>query len=218
MKKLLFTAFLLIFSLPLFCQETSQKTIDGGKFNFTFDEGVAYAQVTRVETQTERSNFVRENMMIGAYCNFETVDFSSIDFFQQLSAYYPFYNAFNGMRQYPKNMFNYGIDSYTGLKTHYTKFEYFTFDMGLGLHYMFQMTDEWPMHYLGLGIQAGLNLPLTETISIATTGFVSFDNANIGSNKLMQPFEISYQYHATLGVKYSKRAKNSYCYIKPKSL
>lgn len=218
MKKLFLAFLFIVLSVPLFSQETEPNTIDGGKFNFVFDEGVSYAQVTRVEHQTNRSNFVRENMMIGAFFNFQTVNLSKLDFIEQVSVYYPFYNAFNGMRQFPKNMFNYAIDNFTGITADYKKLKYINFDFSLGMHYMFQMTDEWPMSYLGIGLQTGMNFPISRYWTILNTYLISFDNANIGPNKLMQPFEISYQYHINLGVRYSRRAPNTYCYIKPKSL
>lgn len=222
MKKILSTIAIFI-SLTTFIfaqEETSinKYTIDGGPFRFVFEEGASYAQITRVEKQTGRSNFVRENMMAGAYFNFHTVNLSRIDFTQQFSAYYPFYNAFNGMRQYSKNILNYGIDSFTGVTKMYDRFPGVKFNGALGLHYMFQMTDEWPMQYLGLGIQCGFLLPISKHFSIVNNYFVSFDNANIGANKIMQPFTISYQYHIDLGIRISKRTPNSYCYIKPKSL
>lgn len=230
MKKyvLIITA-LFALTAGLFAQETetpeeqnvpsvNKYTIDGAPFRFVFEEGVSYAQVTRVEKQTGRSNFVRENMMAGAYFNFHTVNLSRIDFTQQISAYYPFYNAFNGMRQYSKNILNYAVDSFTGVTKTYERFPGVKFNGAMGLHYMFQLTDEWPMHYIGFGVQGGFLLPISKNFSIVNNYFISFDNANIGPNSLMQPFTISYQYHADLGVRFSKRTPNSYCYIKPKSL
>ena len=41
------------------------------KLNLLFDQGISYCQLTRIEKQAERSNFVRENLMAGAYFNVE---------------------------------------------------------------------------------------------------------------------------------------------------
>ena len=77
-----------------------------------FEEGLSYAQVTRVEALLDRSNFVRENMMIGAFFSTKTVGLPLVDFKLDISAYYPFYQAFNGMQQHPKNVVNYAFDGY----------------------------------------------------------------------------------------------------------
>ena len=83
----------------------------------------------------------------------------------------------------------------------------------LGMHYMYQLTDEWHMHYLGLGITTGFELPISAGWTIVNRNFFSYDNANLGPNKLIQPFYASYQYHINLGVRYSRRVRNEYCYI-----
>ena len=117
-----------------------------------FDEGVSYAQVTRVEKLTDRSNFVRENMMIGAFFTTKTV--------------------------------------------------------GLPL------VDEWHMNYLGLGLTIGFELPVSPGWTIINRNFVSLDNPNLGQNKNIQKFEGCYSYHINLGVRYSRRVRNEYSYIK----
>lgn len=218
MKKIFAVFTILFLALPVFAQETAETTIEGGPFLFVFDEGASYAQVTRVEKQTNRSNFVRENMMAGAFFSFQTVNLGRFDIIEQLSAYYTFYNAFNGMQQFPKNIINYAVDNFLGITKCYDKLNFVNVNFAAGMHYMFQLTDEWPMHYIGLGLKGALEFPVTEGFTIVNNYFVSFDNANIGPNKLMQPFEISYQYHIDLGVRFSKRVANSYCYVKPKSL
>lgn len=206
MKKLLILPFLLLicfsaFSLDFDC-------------DFVFDEGISYCQITRIEKLTDRSNFVRENMMIGAYFSTQTVGLPVCDLQLDVSAYYPFYQAFNGMKQIPKNVLNYALDSYLALKIDYDAFKYVIFTGSLGMHYMYQLTDEWHMHYLGLGGTLGFELPVSRGWTIVNRNFFSYDDANLGTNKLMQRFRASYQYHINLGVRYSRRVDNVYSYIK----
>ena len=181
---------------------------------FTFDEGVSFAQITRVERLTDRSNFVRENMMIGAFFTTKTVGLPVADLQLDISAYYPLYQAFNGMQQQPRNVLNYAVDSYLAVNGTLKTFKYVLFTGSMGMHYMYQLTDEWHMHYLGLGITTGFELPISAGWTIVNRNFFSYDNANLGPNKLIQPFYASYQYHINLGVRYSRRVRNEYSYIK----
>ena len=184
--------------------------------DFIFDEGVSFCQVTRIESLSDRSNFVRENMMIGAYFTTQTVGLPMFDLELDISAYYPFYQAFNGMEQTPRNVLNYAFDGYLAATGTYKKFEYVNLSGSIGMHYMYQLTDEYHMHYLGLGISAGLEFPISQRWTIVNRNFFSYDNANLGKNKLVQPFYASYQYHINLGVRYSRRVYNDFSYIKPK--
>ena len=182
--------------------------------NFIFDEGVSFCQVTRIEKLEDRSNFVRENMMLGAYFSTQTAGLPLCEVQLDVSAYYPFYQAFNGMKQVSKNVLNYALDSYLGLKIEYDVFKYVIFTGSLGMHYMYQLTDEWHMHYLGLGLTTGFELPISRGWTIVNRNFFSYDDANLGTNKFMQRFRASYQYHINLGVRYSRRISNPYSYIK----
>lgn len=187
------------------------------EFKFVVNEGVSFAQLTRIEKMEDRSNFVRENFLIGAYANFQTVDlYSWIDFILQVSAYYPFYNAFNGMEQFTKNKLNYALDMFFAPTFTYDRMEFLPIDLSLGMHYMYQLTDEYHMSYVGLGFLGTFRMPLTRSWTITNSYFFSLDDANLGTNKKIQPFEFSYQYHINLGVCYSKRTPNTYSYIKGK--
>ena len=185
--------------------------------DFIFDEGISFCQVTRIEKLEDRSNFVRENMMLGAYFSTQTFGLPLCEVQLDISAYYPFYQAFNGMKQIPKNVLNYALDSYLGLAIEYDDFKYVIITGSLGMHYMYQLTDEWHMHYLGLGLTTGFELPVSKSWSIINRNFFSYDDANLGTNKLMQRFRASYQYHINLGVRYSRQVFNTYSYIKGES-
>lgn len=187
-------------------------------FKFKLNEGASFGQITRIEKLDNRSNFVKETMLAGGFVNFQTVDlWSWIDFTCQLGAYYPVKNTFNGMKQFPKNKLNYAVDGFFGATYTYDKIKWVPIDLSLGMHTMYQLTDEYHMIYLGLGFLGTMQFPLTERWSIVNNYFFSFDNPNMGNNKNIQPFTASYQYHIDLGVCYTKRAKNSYYYIAKKS-
>ena len=180
----------------------------------TFDEGISYVQITRIEKLTDRSNFVRENMMVGAYFTTKTVGLPVADLQLDISAYYPVYQAFNGMPQKNRNVMNFAVDSYFGINGTFDWFKYVLVTGSLGMHYMYQLTDEWHMHYLGLGGSLGLELPISKGWTIVNRNFFSYDNSNLGDNKIVQPFFGSYQFHINLGVRYSRHVHNEYSYIK----
>ena len=200
-----------LFVLLIFFSAASAFALD---FDFTFDEGISYCQLTRVEKLDDRSNFVRENMMIGAYFSTQTVGLPVFDLQLDLSAYYPFYQAFNGMKQQPKNIINYAFDGYLAIRGTYDGLKYVLLTGSLGMHYMYQLTDEYHMHYLGLGGTLGIEFPISKGWTIVNRNFFSYDNANLGKNKLVQPFDAAYQFHINLGVRYSRRVHNAYSYIK----
>lgn len=221
MKKIFIALLLICSSFFLFAQEaeTSDTKNDSVTvstplwFDVAFSEGVSFNQLTRIEKLTDRSNFVRENFMAGAFFSVQTVDFWKLDFILQLGAYYPFYNAFNGMAQKTRNMFNYAFDMYFGALYSNTHIKFLLIDISLGLHYMYQLTDEYHMNYVGLGTLDTIRLPLSSRWTLVNNYFFSFDNPNLGTNKNIQPFTASYQYHIDLGIRYSRRVFNDYSYI-----
>jgi len=232
MKRKAILLILLSFSLFTFAQETDvlesesteEKNFDWKEtpfikfftepwYTISFNEGLSYAQVTRIEKMEDHSNFVRESFMAGAFVNMKTDNLLFLDFVIQLGAYYPYYYAFNGMRQYPKNQILYAIDTYFGTVYSFDFLKYVLIDVSLGMHYMYQLTDEYHMSYLGLGTLNTIELPLTKRWSIINNYFFSYDDANLGSNKNVQKFDASYQYHIDLGVRYTSKAPNSYYYI-----
>lgn len=182
-------------------------------YSASFNEGISYAQITRIELMENRSNFVRETFLAGAFVNMKTEDLGGFDFVIQLGAYYPFRNAFNGMQQFPKQTLLYAVDSYGGTLFNIDLFQYLLFDVSVGMHFMYQLTDEYHMLYLGLGTLNTIEFPLTKNWSIVNNYFFSYDNANLGSNKNIQKFKAAYQYHIDLGVRFSKKHPNTYYYI-----
>lgn len=217
MKKNILLPFVFLISLSAFAFEFdfSLDMLKGGKI--IFDEGLSYSQVTRIEKMENRSNFVRENMMIGAYFSAQTTGLPLVDFELDIGAYYPFYQAFNGMKQEPKNMLNYSLDGFFGVQKTFKQLKYIYINTALGMHYMYQLTDEYHMHYVGIGAELGCEWPITQNWTLINRNFVSYDNANLGTNKNVQPFDASYHYSIDLGVRYTKRVHNDFPYFKSKA-
>ena len=231
MKKLFFLMILILFSSLAYAEKNekeqtsvsdkTEKESNLPKFfksfaecSYVFDEGLSYAQLTRIEVMDDRSNFVRENMMAGAYFTVQTVDLSFFDLIFTVSAYYPFYQAFNGMKQKTKNLFNYAVDSYFGTVITYDRLNYVILNFSIGIHYMYQLTDEYHMNYIGIGGSIGIDFPISKSWTITQNNFFSYDNPNLGTNKKVQVFDASYQFHINLGVRFSKKTQNVYSYIK----
>ncbi len=178
-----------------------------------FNEGFAAAQVTRIQTVSGRSNFVWQNNLIGAFFQIQTRNMKPLNSVIRTSVFYPFYNTFNDVKQFPKQTVLYAFDLFAGPILETDMWKYVRLKFGLGLHYMYQLSDEYHLHYLGGGVLAGLELPIESRWSILLDGTFSFDYPNFGTNRLVQPYDYSWQYQLNLGVRYSVKGKNIYSYI-----
>lgn len=179
-----------------------------------FNEGIAMAQVTRIQTVSGRSNFVWQNDMIGAFFQIQTRNMKPLNSIIRTSVFYPFYNKFNEVKQFPKQTILYAFDLFAGPILETDMWKYVRLKFGLGLHYMYQLSDEYHLHYLGGGALAGLELPIEPRWTILLDGTFSFDYPNLGTNRLVQPYDYSWQYQLNLGVRYSVKGKNRYSYIR----
>lgn len=179
-----------------------------------FNEGIAMAQVTRIQTVSGRSNFVWQNDMIGAFFQIQTRNMKPLNSVIRTSVFYPFYNKFNEVKQFPKQTILYAFDLFAGPILETDMWKYVRLKFGLGLHYMYQLSDEYHLNYLGGGALAGLELPIEPRWTILLDGTFSFDYPNFGTNRLVQPYDYSWQYQLNLGVRYSVKGKNRYSYIR----
>ena len=178
-----------------------------------FDEGIAFSQITRIEVQDSRSNFVREDYLIGAYWGFQTRNMKPVDSILLFSAYYPFYHTFNGMKQSAKQVLLYAFDIFYAPLFETDMWKYVRIKFAPGPHTMYQLTDEYHMVYFGIAFLLGAELPLSKYWTILTDGFLTVDYANLGSNRKIQPFDYSWQYRLNVGIRYSKRDENQFSYI-----
>lgn len=180
-----------------------------------FDEGLCFDMVTRLQKQENynRSNFVWQDYLIGAYFDVRTVNMKPFNLMGRTCVYYPFYHTFNGMEQFAKQTILYAFDFFTGVQFQTDMWKYVRLNLTPGIHYMYQLTDEYHMNYLGGGIVAGIELPIARRWTIINNGTFTLDYANLGTNQKMQPYDMSWSYSVSLGVQYSKKKLNKYAYI-----
>lgn len=182
---------------------------------FIFDEGISFDMITRLQKQDkyDRSDFVWQNYLIGAYFDATTVNMKPVNSMIRVAAYYPFYYTFNGMEQFPKQTILYAFDLYAGPVFHANMWQYVLLNFSAGLHYMYQLTDEYHLNYLGAGIVLGAELPVARRWTVVNNGTFTLDYANFGTNQKVQPFDYAWSYQISLGVRYSKKKLHKYAYI-----
>lgn len=228
MKKLILILALAAFSFPLVCQAESgagenESAAINPKTGFPeieakpfviFNEGAAFANVTRIEKQSGRSNFVWQNSMLGAFFEVQSKNMRPLNSLIRVAAFYPFACKFNKVPQVQKQTILYAFDLFAGPIVETDMWKYVRIKLSTGLHYMYQLSDEYHLHYLGVGFLAGLELPVSAGWTVLVDGIFDLDYPNFGTNRMMQPFDLSWQYHLNAGVRYSKKARNTYSYIR----
>ena len=179
----------------------------------TFDYGPSVSWVTRLQKQQGRSNFVFEDTMVGLYFSMRLENMMPINSMLRFAAYYPIYSTFNKVPQTPKQTLLYGFDLFFGTIFEADMWKYIRIQFSPGVHFLYQLSDSW--HYMSLGVGAMLasEFPISERWTITLNAFGSFDYANLGSNAAMFPFDLSWQYQAAIGVRYSRKKPNQYSYI-----
>ena len=192
-------------------------------FCVSFDEGATASWNTRLIKQSGRTNFVFKDFLAGLYFTVRTKNFDSIvpfplpvELFARVAAYYPLSHTFNDYPQPPVNMLNFGVDFMLAPVLQISFLDYVYLDLAAGFHFLYQKSDRWHYVHLGAVGMVGLQLPLARRWSLLLNGFASIDNANLGSNKHMEPYDLAWQYQASLGVRYSKRSPNPKFYIPSK--
>lgn len=192
-------------------------------FFLLFDQGATAAWNTRIIKQTERSNFVFEDFLAGLYFTTRTKNFSSLlpiklpfELLGRVAAYYPLSHTFNKYPQPPVNMLNFGVDVFLAPVVQINFWDYAYLDIAAGPHFLYQKSDRWHYVHLGIGGMLGVQMPLARRWTLLLNGMAFLDNANLGSNKKMEVYDIAWQYQASFGFRYSKRAPNVKSYIPTK--
>ncbi|MDR1869963.1 MAG: hypothetical protein LBQ82_08260, partial [Treponema sp.] len=175
---------------------------------FIFSEGVTISWLTRIIKQTERSNFVLEDFLIGLYFRTEMVHFDLFKPMIRAAAYYPMKSTFNDFPQEQNTPLHFGADLTAGLKFEIVDLNYIRVNVGPALHFFYLNSDRWNYFNMGAAAFAGIEVPVAERWTVLLNGFASFDNGNLGGNRLMEPFDITYQYQIDIGVRYSKKHTN----------
>ena len=175
---------------------------------FTFNQGASAAWLTRVINQTDRSNFVFRDFMPGLYFGAELRNVPYIVPMMRLAAYYPLSSTFNLMPQKPVTPLHFAVDVTAGLRFEPFNIKYVRINAGPALHLLFLNADRWNYCNIGAAAVAGVELPLASRWTLLVDGFASIDNGNLGANRLMEPFDVVWQYQVDIGFRYSKKKGN----------
>jgi hypothetical protein len=178
------------------------------KIFFTFNQGAAASWLTRIINQTERSNFVFRDFLAGLYFGAELRNVPYVVPMMRVAAYYPLTASFNAMPQSPKTPLHAAADMVAGLRVEPFNMQYLRINFGPGLHLFFLNADRWNYFNLGAAAVAGIELPLFSRWTLLVDGYASIDNGNLGANRLMEPFDIVWQYQIDVGFRYSKKKGN----------
>lgn len=223
MKKFLLILAMSVLIFPMaFSQEDSEDVVLNPKTGFpeitekpflTFDYGPSVSWVTRVQKQTGRSNFALEHTMVGLYCTMRLENMMPVDSMLRVAAYYPMVSTFNKVPQTSKQTLLYAFDLFYGPVFEADMWKYVRIEFAPGFHFLYQLSDNW--HYMSVGIAGmlGTEFPIAQRWTVTLNGLASFDYANLGTNAQMFPFDYSWQYQLSLGVRYSKKKPNKYSYI-----
>ena len=206
---LIVIAVFILAASPVFADltETIEEKKPGRKLYVTFTYGPTASWLTRIIEQTERSNFVFRNFLPGIYFTTELQNLPLITPEVRAAFYYPLLSSFNHV-PYANSPLNFAGDLFAG-----ARFEigwgFFRINGGPGLHLLFLSSDRWNYFNMGAALAVGIELALSPGWSLLIDGFASIDNGNLGTNKQMEPFNITYQYQTALGVRYSKKKRNA---------
>ena len=183
---------------------------------FIFSEGVTTSWLTRIIKQTERSNFVFRDFLPGLYFRTELHNIKYVTPMVRLAAYYPAVSSFNNYPQKPRTPLHFGVDMSAGLRFGLFDFDYLRLNAGPALHMFFLNADRWNYFNMGAAGFLEFQVPLAERWTIFVNGIASLDNGNLGGNRLMEPFDIAWQYQVDIGVRYSKKWINGTYLIRRK--
>lgn len=192
-------------------EETSKKA-EIPYFYFDIEEGLELAQVTRIVLKDDRSNFVFNDTLVGAYVNVKTTGFKFVNPMIKASALMGMGEIFNNMKV-STSTFNWGADFLAGLDYKFSFWDYAYLNFAPAFHLLYQDTDRF--NYLNMGIAgyASFEMPLAYHWTIALSGQISYDWGNFGSNALLETYDYVWQKSASIGVRYSGRHVNKYNYI-----
>lgn len=192
----------------------------GKRFGLLHNWGVSWASITRIQKQSGRSNFVWNDKLIGAYYEMTTNNFLvmgrrvKVDLFARNAFYYPYAYTFNKVKQVTTQTVLYNFDLFTGVKFSMNFWDWVTVSAKPGLHVLYQLHDKWHYVHLGAGLGLEAEAPISSRWSFNIGGMWTWDNANLGSNRRMRPFDYAWEYQAQLGFRYSKRNLNPKSFVK----
>jgi hypothetical protein len=200
--------FTLILNQGIHAQEQEFAADARDKLFVTFSYGAVASWLTRIIDQTGRSNFVFRDFLPGLYFGAELRNIKYITPIVRLTACYPLVSSFNHVPQKPNSPLHFGIDFLTGLRFEFNIKEIIRLHVGPALHMFFLNAERWNYFNLGAAAVAGVEVPLTPRWTLLIDGIASLDSGNLGANRMMEPFDKTFQYQAGVGCRYSKRMQN----------
>ena len=107
-------------------------------------------------------------------------------------------------------------DIYAGPLFQTDMWKYVRINFSFGPHFLYELSDQYHHLELGGGTLLGVELPVAAHWSILLNGLTSLDYRNLGTNKIIAPYNIVWNYQLELGFRFSKRNKNEFSYIRQK--
>ena len=179
-----------------------------------FDWGAAVDFNTRLKFQTNRSNFVMQDTMVGLYFTMETVNIKPMDSITRVAAYYPLASTFNKVPQISAQVLLYAFDLIFAPLIRLDMWNYVGINIAPGIHFMYQLTDDYHYMQLGGAVLAGIELPVFERWTFLINGVFALDYPNLGTNSDIFPVSLAWDYQVSIGARYSKKGANKYSYVK----
>jgi len=226
MKQVVLSA-ILIFSLAInfaFADTTDSKNVLTEETvksmpQVVYNFGATAAWLTRIIKQEKfgRSNFVFKDFFPGAYFSAELHKLPVVPFIipeVRVAAYYPLISKFNEMKQANRPL-DIGLDFFAGVRFELVK-GFFKLNAGPGLHFFYMSSARWHYFNLGGAIAAGIEFAFSPKWSIVVDVLASIDSGNLGGNKNMELFDMTYQYQTSIGARYSKKVLNESPIFTPK--
>ena len=192
----------------------------GRKFGVLHYWGATWASVTRIQKQTGRSNFVWNDQMAGAFYEWNTNNFLimghyiNVNLFARHAAYYPYAYTYNQIKQVTTQTILYAFDFFTGVKFSLNIHDWVSLSVKPGAHGFYQLHDKWHYFHVGAGLGIEAEFPISTRWSFNIGGMWTWDNANLGTNRKMRPFDYTWEYQAQLGFRYSGKKLNPKSFIK----
>lgn len=219
-KILLVELFLIFTSSTVFAQLSKpvkpQKPYDKAAPYILHNGGVAWSRVTRIQSQTECSNFVWQDDMVGAYYSLMTGNLP-VNFIAKLGAYYPYHYEFRQVEQKPTQILLYSIDFNAGPYWTIPLWEVANLNLAPMVHCRYQLTDEFHHVDLGIGAYAGFEFPISKKCTVLLNGEITYDCGNLGTNSKILPYDFVYSYNVDIGFRFDSKGRNNFYYIKPKA-
>lgn len=189
-----------------------KKPYDPGDPYLLHNWGVSWSRVTRIQTKTDRSNFVWQDDFIGLYYALQTGNLP-VNFLLSAEVQYPYHYEFNKVEQLSKQIILYSFNFNLGPIWTKPMFDFFKLDLAPMVHFRYQLSDKYHHCDLGIGAFAGVEFPVMRKFSVLLNAEFTYDFGNLGSNANVQPFNHVFSYNVQLGFRLSNRGANTFYYI-----